>query len=375
MLSYSGLKTNKHVTFENIEEWNGRTSIVKNPPQSVMTRHKPKVGQDNSLLDMVDDSGDRFQQFISVYPKGVNQMVSVNYGNSLSESTGTYSKLPYKIMDGGAFRPPIIRQEDLLPLSRLPRISFNIDSMKLINDSSKITAEEWVDVNSALVENTLSHDIETKKSYNLSKQDDKTLHLTSMLPNVNADSNKTAGIRDVGVLYNKDAEVNPRYIQTTLDVSTNANQTYPLDTPVEQYVMVHDKISTSAIANKNSVNYKQQSQISSEMHGINMLKLVNPITADANLAKSFTKYVKPTSEIKVKAKDAMVLSTETFKSKKSNGIDMMNSEYILDRNIPKMSLKTNSTRKAYTIGDHKSNVGISDRPVSKFSYDDRQTFK
>jgi len=51
-------------------------------------------------------------------------MVSVTYGEGQTKQTTSdrgQAFLPYRVVRDGAFRPPIQRQEDLLPLSRLPR--------------------------------------------------------------------------------------------------------------------------------------------------------------------------------------------------------------------------------------------------------------
>jgi hypothetical protein len=117
------------VTLPSVENWSTNTNILKLPPQAVFTRRRDKVGDDLQITGWIEDSGDRICEGISKYARGVNPMVSVSYsnynagtnGNPLSYSGLTEAKLPYRIMDGGAFRPPILTQEDLLPLSRLPR--------------------------------------------------------------------------------------------------------------------------------------------------------------------------------------------------------------------------------------------------------------
>ena len=42
--------------------------------------------------------------------------------NNMSAGGRTQAYLPYRVMRDGAFRPPVVTQADLLPLSRLPRI-------------------------------------------------------------------------------------------------------------------------------------------------------------------------------------------------------------------------------------------------------------
>ena len=119
----------EHTTLPSVENWYTNTNILKLPPQAVFTRRKDKVGDDLQITGWIDDSGNRICEGISKYSRGVNPMVSVSYSNYNAGSNGnpfvysnkTEAKLPYKVMDNGAFRPPILTQEDLLPLSRLPR--------------------------------------------------------------------------------------------------------------------------------------------------------------------------------------------------------------------------------------------------------------
>ena len=130
-ISYSGIVGNKgKVTLPSVESWGTNNNIVKDPPKSIMTRRIDKVNQDGSLNEMMYDSGDRWAENLNVYARGVNPMVSVQYTNA----NGTPVKQPYRIMDGGAFRPPELRQEQLLPLSRLPR-----------NVTQAITNKEFID--------------------------------------------------------------------------------------------------------------------------------------------------------------------------------------------------------------------------------------
>ena len=134
-LSYSGITNYGKFTLPSVEGGLGSMNILRDPPKSIMTRRIDKVGETSSITEMIDLSGDRACEYISTYARGVNPMVSVSYGNEGNNGgqrvggcgKGSYNlsigngKLPYRIMDNGAFRPPILRQEDLLPLSRLPR--------------------------------------------------------------------------------------------------------------------------------------------------------------------------------------------------------------------------------------------------------------
>jgi hypothetical protein len=126
------------VTLPSVETWGSNMNILRDPQKSIYTRKIDKVGETSNITQMIDDSGDRACEAILVYARGKNPMVAVsydNYGNNGGQRSGNVNQvgfnvnggsakqayLPYRIMDKGAFRPPIRDQRDLLPLSRLPR--------------------------------------------------------------------------------------------------------------------------------------------------------------------------------------------------------------------------------------------------------------
>ena len=104
-------------------------NILRDPPKSIHTRRIDKVGQTSSITATIDDSSNRACEAILQYARGVNPMVSVSYGNqgnnggksTLQRSQGSQAFLPYRVVRDGAFRPPVMRQEQLMPLSRQPR--------------------------------------------------------------------------------------------------------------------------------------------------------------------------------------------------------------------------------------------------------------
>ena len=86
------------------------------------------------------ETGDRICEVIKPYARGVNPMVSVMYrghggsmGGVVQDRSGVVGtgqsplttvgsgKLPYRVARDGAFRPPVIPPQQLLPLSRQPR--------------------------------------------------------------------------------------------------------------------------------------------------------------------------------------------------------------------------------------------------------------
>lgn len=132
-LSYSGLTNYGRATLPSVETWGTNMNILQDPPTSIHTRRIDKVGQTSDITTMIDDSSNRACEAINVYARGVNPMVSVSYSNNGSNGGGLNGQLPglsnigaaknpYTIMDGGAFRPPLPFQKDLMPLSRQPRV-------------------------------------------------------------------------------------------------------------------------------------------------------------------------------------------------------------------------------------------------------------
>lgn len=103
-----------------------RPTILREPPKSVHTKKKERVEMgDVNFMIRSDDS--RINEGISYLARGVNPMVDISYSNyggngaTLTSMPTLQATNPYKTIKDGAFRPPIMTQEDLLPLSRMRR--------------------------------------------------------------------------------------------------------------------------------------------------------------------------------------------------------------------------------------------------------------
>ena len=131
-LSYSGLINYGKATLPSVDSWGTNMNILRDPPKSIHTRRIDKVGQTSDITEMIDESGNRACEAINVYARGINPFVSVSYsneGNNGGQRTSgltiggqVQAKLPYTVIKDGAFRPPVLLQEDTVPLSRLPRV-------------------------------------------------------------------------------------------------------------------------------------------------------------------------------------------------------------------------------------------------------------
>jgi hypothetical protein len=129
---------NKHITLPSIEGFNSSLNILRDPPKSIHTRYIERVGDTNRILEQIDGASDRFCESILPFARGINPMVNVNYQNGGSDSGAVrfrygaasqnqgiqspQASLPYKVMRDGVFRPDIRPQQELLPLSRQPRL-------------------------------------------------------------------------------------------------------------------------------------------------------------------------------------------------------------------------------------------------------------
>jgi hypothetical protein len=145
--SYSGITNYGKVSLPSVESWGTNNNILRDPPKSITTRRIDKVF-DTSMLDQeIQESGNRVAESILVYPRGINPMVGVSFdnfgsnaGNRMGQQLfykGQQSKMPYRVNKDGAFRPPILRPVDLLPLSRLPRNKTSIAPIANIADFTK----------------------------------------------------------------------------------------------------------------------------------------------------------------------------------------------------------------------------------------------
>lgn len=120
------------VTLPSVDSWSSNMNILRDPSKGIFTQRRNRVGDTSFLNEAVEEEGgpNRTCEYINVFARGVNPSVSVSYDNNGSNGgqssafrTGgqTQAKLPFRIMNGGAFRPPVIMPEEKFSLSRQPR--------------------------------------------------------------------------------------------------------------------------------------------------------------------------------------------------------------------------------------------------------------
>lgn len=277
---YSAISSNKNFSITETDGWGGNLDIKKDPVRSIYTRKITKVGMDNSLLDSIDDSGDRICEGVNKFARGVNPMVSMQYGNYNSGRSGqTQSSLVNKIMDKGSFRPPILPQEALLPLSRQNRIKTCNITNPMINDYSKVSRGDF-------------------------------------------DKNLARSIKDVLDVKDIDSRVkNIKYTQQQL----NADQFVKKD--------VVQKTHTSGVKN---IRYNHQPLNAKQFIHNDVVK------TSVNAGPSANIYIYKESEFSnqpIKDKNTYSITTNISQSKNVKRDDV---EYNLNRNLPSYSSRTNA---------------------------------
>ena len=238
-ISYSGLVNHGKVTLPSVDTWGANMNILRDPPKSIFTRKIDKVGETSTITEAIDQSGNRSCEAIKVYARGVNPSVSVSYtnhGNNGGQRSGGMTnpisscnqsaRLPYTIMKDGAFRPPVMRQEQLLPLSRLPRnLTSAVTSREFIDFTKKLrtcgTAENTKEVKTKIIKTT----IKPTATYKLDKplQEPFEMVKQSIQPviKISADS----GIRSMDIT-NKVLGTPTKEISDPLHIMTNAKLSF-----------------------------------------------------------------------------------------------------------------------------------------------------
>ena len=238
-LSYSALTNHSRVSLPSVESWGTNMNILRDPPKSIHTRKKDKVGETSSITQMIDDSSDRSSEAILLYPRGINPSVSVSYnnignnggqgqaGNLSGLNNTTQARLPYTIMREGTFRPPVLRQEELFPLSRQPRVwTSQFSQPGFVDFSKKVrncgTAAETNEV----FTNTLQGNIRPTAVYKIETPLQETYDIKN---NIQHTINNTAssGSRTLDITQQNVQIPSQQIFETPLHARANTNMAQP----------------------------------------------------------------------------------------------------------------------------------------------------
>lgn len=305
-MSLSALKSSPRVTANDIDTrgWRrGQDTIKRDPPKMFMTTRREKVGDSQAFAQSVVSNANRLDEYINVYAKGINHFVDVSYDNSSNNGGGQYSgsaSLPYKIMRGGAFRPPILRQEDKLPLSRLPR------------KTTSMTVNKG-DVNHVL--KLLDRDD--------SNSIKKTLTVTSVVSSKTYDLRKMQRPENTSSML-KDAIHTEKYTTPLMNKETISNKTVVLPDTLKVYTHITPKASKNTLTADNELVLNRKAPVS---------------VASLNKASNLTKVMHPEKFINLQARNPETVVTTIAPVKK-------NTEHL---NVKYHRLKEKAAREELTV--------------------------
>jgi hypothetical protein len=290
----------EHVTLPSVEQWGSNTNILRDPPKSITTRRIDKVFQNTDITNLVDDSGDRICDGINVYARGVNPMVSVSYsnssnnaginGNATSFSNRTQARLPYPAFEGGAFRPPILTQRDLLPLSRLPRAWFGTVTTPGFIDFSK-TQQRPNDYR-AIKELLNIYDVHPNKTANIDKPLVENFKMLNAINDKHMNVTADAGYQSSYLSnYTKEnADVYKGINDNSINVFANVNKgqdTFSHNLSgleIDQNKYIQDHLTYEAFSNISSNHARNLNDI--EMNTSKYVQDINSIEAFSNMSSN-----------------------------------------------------------------------------------------
>ena len=251
------------VSLPSVESWAQNNNILRDPPKSITTRRIDKVGQTSYITDLIDESGDRSCEGIRVYSRGVNPSQSVLYsgnqvglaGGMISNINSSNAKLPYRIMDDGAFRPPILTARDLLPLSRLPRVGYEANANpSLVNYAKTKFAPSLQKTIKNLIH---GFDVKPSKSFSMAKPIETNWTSTQAIQNPPQATDVHSGIKHSVEQFNQ-----PR--QEGIDMNRSVGPgplQYQMDAPRAQSVGLGVQDSQGTIQDKRYIQDTLQYQL------------------------------------------------------------------------------------------------------------------
>ena len=370
-ISYHGIIGNKaKVTLPSTEGgWYKNKNILRDPPKSITTRRIDKVNQDGSLNEMMYHNGDRIAENINVFARGVNPMVAIEYTSNAGAAVGAPGKLPYRIMNGGAYRPPQLRQEQLLPLSRQNRNVTQSYTNKAYLDYSKTVMCGATQCPSSMrqIKDNAIIEVKPTKTMNIQMPVKEHFELKYIIENpttTTVSANKTAksNLQMINRQNVKEAlkEIN-QYVQTS-GVQSQGHQNYihnevELTRNVPAFSASTTKTSTmkktispdyQMLLNRNMPQYVATTAKSSDIH--KTVEADNDISLDRNLPAHMMKtnmqgdhvtYLEADKEISLDRNlPEYTMTANKTDNLRYTAIDK-DGELILERNMPEYNFRTN----------------------------------
>jgi hypothetical protein len=400
------------VSLPSVDNWGSNLNILKDPPKSIHTRSKTLVGSNNDIIDEVGDSGNRIGEYINVYARGVNPFVSVSYSNNNTglNSNGRVSnqgqaKLPYRIMRDGAFRPPVLTQEDLLPLSRLPRVKTEAKTNAgNVDYTKKLFDQEQQEKGRQIKDEVLHTFVKPTAVYKIEKPQEQTYDVKFSIKEVIKKGSVSAGFGSKNIVQTEVKVPTAEIIQNNLraDARTNIGDTRKFLNNNEMYTekYIQDSnahsVQTNMGTKQNYVSFDSENFDSdryiqeSNVHSVqtNMGTKQNYVSFDNENFDS-DRYIQDTttktattnpstnkhytlideladlSDLPVKNK-AMVVSTQAPISKQDK-VNYIHSDIELDRNMPEYSASASKSENIYKFIEPTNQIELErNTPITSF---------
>ena len=315
MLSYSSLTNSGKVTLPSVDSWGTNMNIIRDPPKSIMTRRRDKVGENNDMLQMIDNS-DRSNEAIMRFSRGVNPSVSVSYSNnggSLQNFGNQQARLPYSINKDGDFRPPVQAPQDLLPLSRMPRnITSAVSNPNMPHFGKELPNSRNVNSTSSVKTQIISSQVKPTKRYYMQKPFQEAFESNYSIQDVlkkSANSNMSTTDRTQTTVLAPTKEIN----NDIINAFANSNVSNP------QYV-------NNSLNDFNSTKFIQDTNTHSVYTNLND---INNIHNEQDLSN-------------IKQKDFLLVEYSTAKRENKQTGDLIKENFELERTLPVYLSQTNN---------------------------------
>ena len=380
MLSYSAITNRGKVSLPSVDNWGSNLNILKDPPKSIHTRSKTLVGSNNDLIDEIGDSGNRIGEYINVYARGVNPFVSVTYSNNNTgmNSNGSVSnqgqaKLPYRIMRDGAFRPPVLTQQDLLPLSRLPRTKTEANTnLGNVDFTKKLFNQDQQDNSRQIKDQVLHTFVKPTAVYKIEKPQEQTYDIKFSIKEVIKKGTISAGFGCKNIVQTEVKVPTAEIIKNNLKAEATANlgDTRRFINNNEMYTEKYIQDSNAHSVQTNMGTRQNYVAFDSDQFDTDRY-IQDTNTTNASTNPSTNKHytlineLADLADLPVKNK-AMVVSTQAPVSKQDK-VNYIHSDIELERNIPEYSATASKTENIYKFIEATNQIELErNTPITSF---------
>jgi hypothetical protein len=371
-ISYSALTSYGKVSLPSVSDWGTDMNILRDPPKSIFTRKIDKVGETSDITAMIQDSGNRACEAISVYARGINPAVSTSYsnhGNNGGQRSGGLTTggqvqafLPYRIIDNGAFRPPAERQVDTFPLSRLPRVWTQALANPGMVDFSKSAAVCGEAKNYREVKNqTLKALVRPTAVYNIEAPIQEAYQVTNVIkPTINIPMTSGVRTRDLTQQENKMPTKEVYEDITHVQAQANMGDVHHVDnTTVHTDNYIQEFYSQPAVANPSDNRYIHNSKLNTDMY----LQDTNVHSAGTNPSEN--RYVNESekqTDMYVQDIEQHPMGTNPSQNRYVNNSEFQTDMYVQDTNTHSASTNPSDNKQVTRIDEifDMANVRVQD---------------